>query len=461
MPEPVPEPPAPKDEAVEMERLALEKFERAQAEHAAGNLFDAMQLAEESRTILEALATLYEQRGADAGAARDRIQRANDFLTLCRKPSAPPAAPEEKQVEPKAEAAPPAPPKEAEKPRLELPKDPEKEFRAAFAAWLKAPETPPPALRPEGGAVALALYAVASGLRHQEWTTTPEEFAALRRYADAPETDSAAFAQLAAELSQGRAKNLRFPAVRILALGHLEQIHARGPIEPLLLRHSAELELSPDGFAVEGEAAEKIMAALGELPPAEFDKLARSFDSIREPAYKIFRTIAYVCAVLEYKGEAGQAAVGLALGELGKGGACAATRPLVAEWKSILPAYKGCKWCRGSHQVKCDFGCDEEGQVTKKCSVCNGTGRKPGYNLPYPCPERCPRGHTWKDPCPRCHGTRAQPCRSCKAPWQEPAAEKIMRRKPCTTCRSGLIFFKLLCPDCHGIGRVVSGPKKK
>jgi predicted transcriptional regulator len=486
-----PPPPPPKESETEiMDRLAAEKFDGAKKAYERQELFDAMEQAEESRRILSALASLYESQGQSGRVKHvsERIRHITEFIVLCRKtpgsktetkpntPESQPAPPTPSQSVPPAPAAPPAPPVS--------PKD-AKELEAfydAFIAALKSHKADRAvksddlvlrarllARKESGSHLALIQTAVLilTALARQEWTTAPEEAGLLNAYAGKfpkPGKDVEAFDFLIDGLSRFAApgSRLRFPVVRALALMHLDALRVQISVDPILVKHRATLELTDQFFAAESEAVEALRAAQGKDTAQSFLDLVQENDGIREPLYRTHRLLQLILATTTYKADEALVILAAVLAEVGRPAPYASFKPLQEEFKTLLASFKPCKWCSGTHQVNCDYRC-QQGQVTKMCMVCSGTGKKPGYGDTRPCPEKYNHPHTWTEDCPRCKGTAHLPCRSCKAAWQEPREEKIVVRKRCELCAAtGLLTsFRMICSDCHGIGSILTPAKKK
>jgi len=372
-------------------------------------------------------------------------------------------------------AIPPAPAPASEPPPLDV-----TPLLKTFAAFLEKVDSPADAsdlaakLAPSRAPATQIACAVTKMVSSGEWRPSPEEGAHLRAYAkkflaepaSVSHADAVEFLLKEMELRKLTTPVLEMPVTRALVLGHVAALPPKDPrIEPLLKKHAAMLGIEPvaDRWAcLEGGAIEAARAALGS--PEAFAATLDQFKSVREPAWEIFQALASAWLAVKSRGEAAIAVMSFAVDQTRAVRYPASpAKDEVQRIKAFLAKYKPCKWCKGSHQVPCDYGCDDNGEITKKCAVCNGSGLKPGYLYPPPCPEKVPGGkHTWNDKCPKCKGARGMPCRSCKAAWAPPPADAF-DVTPCKACSGGgfaLGPVKLPCVDCYGLGSRLALKKK-
>jgi hypothetical protein len=323
-----------------------------------------------------------------------------------------------------------------------------------------------------------AAYAAAKMLSTGEWKPGAEEADLLKTYADKiladPEkaTNVAAFELLARSIEalKGRAAGADVSTSRVLALGHLSRIH---PIPPELQRtlpafskalgieHSANGWGCPEGQVIfRTQPASKTAGGL----QAAFEESK----SVRHPIWGVYRMIASSALCAQAAGEEAKDALELALEELKSINYPASEiKQDLTALKNIFTKLRPCKWCRGTHAIKCDYGCNDMGQVVKKCAVCNGTGRMPHVSQEIPCEATVPAGsHTWSESCTKCKGTRSMPCRSCKDPWTAPSqvTNPILKTAPCRPCGGrGLLFGTLRhpCVECYGYGSRIVVDRKR
>jgi hypothetical protein len=348
-----------------------------------------------------------------------------------------------------------------------------------FAAFLDKPESAgdlPSRLSAARDPFGRVAYAVSKMASAGEWKPSGEEATLLRAYAKRFLADPASIPHLEAveflakeiELRKLNAPSAELAVSRTLLLGHLAALPAGDERpRPILERVAPILGLervSGGWTCVEGAAIESARA--GMAAPESLAAAFEQFKTLRDPGWELFQVFSSALLAVRAKGEAAIEATVLAVDSTKaiRYPACPAKDEAI-KIKNALAKYKPCKWCKGTHQVPCDYGCDESGQVTKKCAVCNGSGLKPGYLHPPPCPEKIPGGkHTWSDPCPKCKGARGIPCRSCKAPFAPPAVD-VLDVSPCQRCGGGgflLAELKLPCVDCYGVGsRVALNSKRK
>jgi len=482
-----------------MEKLSADKFESAKKAYEEKRLFDAIEQAEEARRILSALASLYESQGQSSrvNQVSARVRNITEFIVLCRKTIAPPPPPKPEAAPepfpPAPQSTPPIPVSPSQSPSRAVvkapppppsPKDP-KEFDAfheSFIAVLRGMKSDKSVkaddlllrarllARKETAAQLVFVQTailVLSALGRQEWAISAEEAGILNAYAGKfPKYGAGveAFDFLIESLNRSASpiSRTRLAVVRVLALMHLDALRSLMSIDPILVKHRAVLELTDQFFSAEGEAAETIRAAQGQDSAQSFLEVLQKHDGIREPLYRTHRLLQLILAPTTFKADQAQVILAFAASEVGRPAPYPSLKPALDEWKSAFAAFKPCKWCAGSHQVNCDYRC-QEGKVTKMCMVCSGTGKKPGYGNTRPCPEKYDHPHTWTEDCPRCKGTAHLDCRSCKAPWKEPEELKIVVRKACELCGNTgvLTSFRLLCPDCHGIGSILTPAKKR
>lgn len=349
----------------------------------------------------------------------------------------------------------------------------------AFAAFLDKPESSADLhskLAAARDPLGRAAYAVVKMVTGGEWKVSAEEAALLRAYAkrylaaplSPPHHEAIEFLAREIEIKKQAAPSAELPAARTLLLGHLAALpRASEGVDAILKKQATTLGLeriSDRWSCVEGAAIEA--GRSGMAAPDTLAAAMEQFKSLREPGWELFQIFATALLAARSKGDMAQEAALLAI-EAAKAIRYppSPAREEAIKIKNVFAKFKPCKWCKGTHQVPCDYGCDEGGQVTKKCAVCNGSGLKPGYLYPPPCPEKIPGGkHTWSDPCPKCKGSRGIPCRSCKAPFAPPPAD-LLDAQPCRTCAGGgflLPELKLPCVDCYGVGaRISLNPRRK
>ncbi|HLG42986.1 MAG TPA: hypothetical protein VI643_06440 [Planctomycetota bacterium] len=349
-----------------------------------------------------------------------------------------------------------------------------------FAAFLEKADAPTGAsdlatkLAASRTCDAQVAYAVTKMIGSGEWRPAPEEAALLRVYAKKHLSDPAVISHADAinfllkemELRKLDTPSIEMPATRALVLGHVASLPPKDPkVEPLLKKHSNLLGIDPVAdrwVCIEGAAIEAARAALDS--PETFAATLDQFKSVREPAWEIFQALASAWLAVRIKGETAMEAMTFAVDQTKAVKYPASpAKDDVLKIKTFLAKYKPCKWCKETHRSPCDYGCDENGEITKKCAVCNGSGLKPGYLHAPPCPERVPGGkHTWNDKCPKCKGARGMPCRSCKAVWAAPSAD-LIEVTPCQPCSGGgflLGAIKLPCVECYGLGSRLALKKK-
>lgn len=512
---PIPPPPQPEPAPVSKERdllaLAEEQFENAKSLFKQGDELGSKKLveeagfqAEEARIKFMALQDL-----AGSPQIRDRIKEVNQLNKMIHdrlKSAGGPPPPAPIEAHPATPAPPPAPPPPptAQKnpwssfPPPPRPADPASPPAAAlppapsdppapdmapvltsFAAFLEKPETPgdlPSKLSLARDPFGRAAYAVVKMIASGEWKPSAEESTLLRAYAkrfltdpmSLPHQDAIEFFAKEIELRKLAAPSAEYPVSRTLLLGHLAASQGAGDrLDAILKKHAASLGLekvSDRWICIEGAAFEA--GRSGMSSPETLAAALDQFKAVRDPGWELFQIFSTALLAVRSKGETAQEATLLAI-ESAKSiryPPCPA-KDEAMKIKNLLSKFRPCKWCKGTNRVPCDYGCDESGQVTKKCAVCNGTGLKPGYLYPPPCPEKIAGGkHTWSDPCPKCKGARNISCRSCKAPFAPPPAD-LLDSQTCRICSGGgflLPELKLPCTDCYGVGvRVSLNPKRK
>jgi len=362
---------------------------------------------------------------------------------------------------------------------------------AAFVSILDTlnPTEPPPADKTDAALVELGklipfgspeLASLASGsyttlkmARQRIWILAEDEVAALQEYvrthlskpATLSDTEAISFLIKSFRDLRITLPGERRAAVRAMALAHIERLVSTG--------YKTRLKLAPEdaellGLVPHGDiwvtVESKVKEDLAGLGPEGLEKRMTELLSRREPEVQILAMRALLLRVFESFG-ADQAAF---MDEMKKRAATfdvgsAEIRSEMERIRTGLSKTKTCSRCKGTHEIKCTNGCNENGEFVKVCGHCQGTGRVAYQGREILYQNRQMEGdHRQVTKCSKCKGNKRSACTSCKEPWKPPSLESMVRPVPCGLCHQGGFlrsYLRLMCPDCFGIGRKFEEPK--
>lgn len=460
---------------------------------------EAQEFAQKARRLIEG-SPGYEKNHA----AIERVRLITELIVLCRKSVSGSGSTGGAQPNPVPYNSAPwgtyeIPPPGT--PRLPSPSTPEAKTPtwsdlnkgiAGFVAILEGmrPTQPPPADKIESALSELAkfiptastdlaplaygAYGTLRMVHRGIWNPAEDELAVLHEYvrsylskpATLSDTDAIAFLVKSMERLRMNLPGERRSATRWMALAHVERLVSNGyKTRVQLSAHATELLGLVPHNDVWVTAESRLKDELGGLGPEDLGKrmtalLARldreaQVMAMRAVFLRIFES--FGTDQQEFLEEVKNRAATFDVGS-------AEIREEMARIRAALSKSKPCPRCKGTHEVRCTNGCNDNGEFVRVCGHCQGLGRVSYQGRDIPCPNRQIRGdHREAIPCVKCKGTRRVECRNCKEPWKPPALESMVKATPCPLChQSGFLrgVLQLICPDCFGIGRRFEAPSK-